>query len=368
MLTRDGLQKVFARPDRTMNAVFTLYLNVASGDYRQKLQRMLEEQKAGIYDHFEAVHLLAAVQGVEQFFATYRPRGQSLVFIFDRIDRFLWTRDLQVPLRDMVHLSVRPYLRPLAEAMDEFPQYGVAVVEKDALRLFTVNLGEIEEYRKPRIGMVDAIRRMMQSEHLAYVILAGSPQITTELRNTLAKRLGRITVGTIDLSFNAEPAEILKQSLPVAEELKRKEESDIVRDLTVQPAEGSWAVTGLGTTLDLLNQGRIWQLVYAEGLGGRALECRQCAAIFNESHQHCIYCGSPLEAVGILADLIYKHSIARGPRRAGSQAQRRRGRSSLGRWRHWRVCTDCKGWRESTSRGRSLGILVIFCSCRGGPL
>ena len=71
MLTRDDLQKLFARPDRTMNAVFTLYLNVASGNYRQTLQRMLDEQRAGTFDHFEAVHLLAAVQEVEQFFAAY---------------------------------------------------------------------------------------------------------------------------------------------------------------------------------------------------------------------------------------------------------------------------------------------------------
>jgi hypothetical protein len=314
MLTRDDLQKLFARPDRTMNAVLTLYLNVASGDYRQKLQRMLEEQRASIYDHFEAVHLLAAIQEVEQFFATYQPRGQSLVFIFDRIDRFLWTRELQIPLRDMVHLGVRPYLRPLAEVMDECPHYGVAVVEKKALRLFTVNLGEIEEYRTPRIGIVDVIRRMMRSHHLAQVILAGPQEMTIELRDTLAKRLARIAIGTIDLPFTAEPAEILKRSLPVAEELQRMEESDIVRDLTVQPAEGSWAVTGLGMTLDLLNQGRVWQLVYAEGLRGRALECRQCSAIFGEGHEHCVYCGSPLEAVGNLADLIYKHSIARGAR------------------------------------------------------
>jgi hypothetical protein len=146
------------------------------------------------------------------------------------------------------------------------------------------------------------------------VILAGPPEITTDVRNTLAKRLPPINIGTIDLRFNAEPAEILKRSLPVAEELKRKEESDIVRDLTVQPAEGSWAVTGLGATLDLLNQGRIWQLVYAEGLRGRALECRQCSTIFSEGHQHCVNCGSPLEAVGNVADLIYKHSIARGAR------------------------------------------------------
>jgi hypothetical protein len=97
MFTREDLQKLFARPDRTMNAVFTLYLIVASGDYRQKLQRMLEEQKTGIYDHFETVHLLAAVQEVEQFFATYQPRGQSLVFVFDRIDRFFWACDLFSP-------------------------------------------------------------------------------------------------------------------------------------------------------------------------------------------------------------------------------------------------------------------------------
>ena len=314
MLTSVDLQKLFARPDRTMNAVFTLYLNVASGDYRQKLQRMLDEQRAATFDHFEAVHLLAAVQEVEQFFATYQPRAQSLVFIFDRIDRFLWTRELQVPLRDMVHLSVRPYLRPLAEAMDEFPHYGVAVVEKKGVRLFTVALGDIEEYTRPSIHVVDAIRRMARSQHLAQLILAGRLEITAELRHTVAKRLGPILIATIELDFNAEPAEILQRTLPVAEEFKRKEESEIIRDLTVQPSEGSWVVTGLGTTLDLLNKGRIWQLVYAEGLHGRALECRQCAAIFSESHEHCVYCGSPLEAVGNLADLIYKHSTARGAR------------------------------------------------------
>jgi hypothetical protein len=275
---------------------------------------MLDQQRAGTFDHFEAVHLLTAVQQVEQFFAAYQPGGRSLVFIFDRTDRFLWTRELQVPLRDMVHLSVRPYLRPLAEAMDAFPHYGVAVVEKNAVRLFTVGLGDIEEYRRPSVGVVDAIRRMVRSQHLAQLILAGRLEITTELRHTVAKRLGPILIGTIELDFNTESAEIFLRTLPVAEELKRKEESEIVRDLTVQPAEGSWAVTGLGTTLDLLNKGRIWQLVYAEGLHGRALECRQCAAVFSESHEHCVYCGSPLEAIGNLADLIYKHSIARGAR------------------------------------------------------
>jgi putative ubiquitin-RnfH superfamily antitoxin RatB of RatAB toxin-antitoxin module len=151
---------------------------------------------------------------------------------------------------------------------------------------------------------------MVRCQHLAQLILAGRLEITTELRDTVAKRLGPILIATIELDFNAEPAEIFQRTLPVAEEFKRKEESEIVRNLTVQPSEGSWAVTGLGTTLDLLNKGRIWQLVYAEGLHDRALECRQCAAIFSESHEHYVYCGSPLQAVGNLADLIYKHSMS----------------------------------------------------------
>jgi hypothetical protein len=198
--------------------------------------------------------------------------------------------------------------------MDEFPHYAVVVVEKNAVRLFKVGLGDIEEHRRPSMGIVDAIRRTMRSEHLSQLILAGRPEVTTDLRSTIAKRLASILIATIDIPFNAEPAEILQRTLPVAEELKRKEESEIVRELTVQPAEGSCAVTGLGATLDLLNKGRIWQLIYAEGLHGRALECRQCAAVFGESHERCVYCGSPLEAAGNLADLIYKHSIARGTR------------------------------------------------------
>ena len=275
---------------------------------------MLEEQRVSINDHFEAVHLLAAVQEVEKFLRSYKPGGQSAVLIFDSIDRFFWTRELQVPLRDMVHLSVRPYLRPLAEAMDEFPHYGVALMEKNAVRLFTVGLGDIEEYRKPTAGVVDAIWRMVRSQHLSQLIMAGRPEITTEVRRTVAKRLGPTRIATIDVALNAESAEVLQRTLPVAGELKHKEESEIVRDLTVQPAEDSWAVTGLGRTLDLFNKGRIWQLVYAEGLHGRAFECRLCAAILSERHEHCPYCGSSLEAGAYLTDLLYKHSIARGAR------------------------------------------------------
>jgi hypothetical protein len=156
MVTREDLNKLFCRPDRTTNSVLTLYLTVASAEYPHKLHTMLEQQKASIYDHFDAVHLLAAVQQVEHFFTTYQPRGQTLMLIFDRTDGFLWVRELQIVLRNMVHWGVRPYLRPFAEAMDEFPRYAVALLDKSTLRLFTVALHEIEEYRKPSAGTVEA--------------------------------------------------------------------------------------------------------------------------------------------------------------------------------------------------------------------
>jgi hypothetical protein len=45
----------------------------------------------------------------------------------------------------MVHWGVRPYLRPLAEAIDDFPYYGIVVADQRKVRLFTVSLREIEE-------------------------------------------------------------------------------------------------------------------------------------------------------------------------------------------------------------------------------
>lgn len=312
MVTREDLSKLFSRPDRTTNSVLTLYLDVASDEYLQKLQSLLDEQKTGIDDHFDAVHLLVAIQQLEKFFASYEPHGQSLIFIFDQADDFLWARELQVPSGNIIHWGVRPYVRPLAEAIDDFPNYAVAVTDQRKIRLFTVSLREIEEYRKPSLSVIDAIQRMVRSQRTSHLILAGPPDARKEVLRTMPKNLARLIVGTVDLPLTVESAEVLRRTLPLAEEFKRKEESEIIRDLTVQPAEGSWAVTGLGRTLDLLNQGRIWQLVYAEGLRGRALECRQCAAIFSKDRERCFYCGSSLVAVGNLLDLIYKHSFARG--------------------------------------------------------
>ena len=73
----------------------------------------------------------------------------------------------------------------------------------------------------------------------------------------------------------------------------------MIRSLTVHPAKRSWAFTGLGRTLDPLKHGRIWQLFYAEGIRGRASQCRPCAAIFSEGREYCLYCGSLLEAHGV---------------------------------------------------------------------
>jgi peptide subunit release factor 1 (eRF1) len=171
-----------------------------------------------------------------------------------------------------------------------------------------------ENIRRNLRYIVREIDALMQSRGVDRLILAGTPKITSELRNMLPKRLFMKVIGSIQLSTDATIPEMLDTSRKTAEEVELDVERRSAVELVTMAKKGLKAVTGVASTLKAVNEGRVWQLVYAEGVHSSGFECPTCFALYSLEGRSCPMCGAKLKRT----DNVIERAIERVVRKGGS--------------------------------------------------
>jgi uncharacterized protein (DUF2267 family) len=110
------------------------------------------------------------------------------------------------------------------------------------------------------------------------------------------------------------PAETKKKTKVIVRPRKRTpaKAAHPVEELVKAAGIGKRAVLGLAATLEALNCGRAWELVYSAGADFSGNECPMCAALFPADVEICRYCGSSLVFVPILRNRVRQLAGERG--------------------------------------------------------
>ena len=356
MLTVDDLQKLASRRERAEKTVLTLYLDVDQSKqanlnrgFEKQLKDMLADVKETIRDDGELKAFEIASQRVEDFVTRYHLSARGLALVFDASDGFFWSQEIDFPIQNRIRWSREVFVGPLAVAIDEYERVGIVLLDRAKLRLFTMFLGEVEEHiqegfnhRKVRhtktVGMNhmgsssraqrkadEQIRLnlrhiakdmdlMLEQHGIGRIILAGSPEITTELRSVLPKRLQSHVIGTVDLATTATIEQIRSTVAPLAEKFEQDTEATTVTNLVTSAAKSERVVIGLAHTLYALNQRRVWQLVYADAFHAPGYECTKCAALFSTDATSCSFCGSVVRPIEDVVECAVDHAVRRGAR------------------------------------------------------
>jgi hypothetical protein len=356
MLTTDDLQKLAARPERADKTVLTLYLDLDQSKqanlnrgFEKQLKDMLTDVGGTIRDEGEMKAFKTASQHVEDFVTRYHVGARGLALVFDASDSFFWSQEIDFPIQNRIRWSREVSVGPLAVGIDEYERVGIVLLDRANLRLFTMGLGEVEEHiqegfnhRKVRhtktvgmnhMGSASRAQRkadeqvrlnlrhiakdmdlMLEQHGVGRIILAGSPEITTELRSVLPKRIQSHVIGTIDVATIATIEDIRSKAAPLAEKFERDTEVGIVRDLVTSAAKSARVVIGLVNTLYALNRRRIWQLVYADEFHSPGYECPKCAALFSIETISCSFCGSAVSPIEDVVERAVDHAVRRGAR------------------------------------------------------
>jgi hypothetical protein len=355
-MTQHDLKTLFSRPERPNKSTLSVYLNVDQSrqanlnrKFETQLSDILSSIRKTIGDIAETERFQTAARHIQDFVWAYKNHGQSLALFFDTTDGFFWHEDFDVPFENQARWDHEFFLRPLAAARDEFEPLGVVLVDHANWRVFSVSFGAVEEHmskgfdprmvrhiktvgtdhwgsashvqRKAdehiRFNLRQAIQdvdRLVQNRNIQWLAIGGSTEVTAELRNMLPKRLAMRVIGTIDLSIDAPAKEVLRAVSALREQHERESEGQVVEEVLTAAAKKQKAVIGLSHTLHAINQGRVWQLIYSEGLVEPGFECRECAALFSIERPSCLYCGGRIEPVGDVIGRAVEHGIRQGAR------------------------------------------------------
>jgi len=341
----EQLQQLSQAPGKTL----TVYLDVdqtktsnRKGGFRTHLKDLLKQLRADAADDDE---LAVAAAEVEDIVKRVEPAGKTLVLARHRRLGVTFRSQVQVPLPSGAYWSNGAFLRPLLEALDEHERYGIVLVDSKRARMFTVFMGEIEEHKDlfsptpPRpdspttdkllsqsrmerrhdesvsshVRMVAAeMGRLCEQLEVDRLIVGGSVEAASELGRALPKRLRGRLVETLPIPVASSAEVILARTAEVQARLERAAELEVVRDLLKEARKGGRAVAGLGHTLDAINQGRVWKLVYLQGLQLEGGACASCNVLLGPAEEVCPVCQQPVEREGHMVDRMARTVLDRG--------------------------------------------------------
>jgi len=324
--------------------VLSVYLNTALSDgsadaYKLHLRTMLKD-----------VTLTDDVQIIERYFATeYNGSGRSTIIFSCAAHDFLRVFTLAVPVRNRIRVTDHPHVKPLADLLDAYGGYGVALVDKQGARLFSFHLGELteqegvlgEDVRHAKRGAASSVpgrrggvggksrhadetteRNMKESAEFAAsffgennvrrVLLGGTEDNIAQFRNHLPKTWQSLVVGQFGVSMNASHNEVLERAMEVGHKAERKREAALVETMITNAAKKHGGVIHPNPTLQAINDGRVQTLFIREGFRLPGHRCTGCGFVTITKAPVCALCGQKYEDIPDVIEMAVFKTMQQG--------------------------------------------------------
>jgi len=342
MLTEKDLQELLEY--QAPGPVLSVYLNTEPSEgsadvHKLRLRSMLKD-----------IELEEDVQRVERFIEhEFDWSGRSVAIFSCSPGDFFRAYTLAVPLRSRVRVSDRPHVKPLADLLDSYGGYGVALVDKQGARLFYFHLGELREQegvigeavRRTKRGggsqaqgrrggvagqtnyaeelaernireAAEVAARFFAENNVRRVLLGGTEDNVALFREHLPKAWQSLVVGTFPMSMGASHTEVLERAMQIGQEAERRREAKLVDMAITGAAKRRGGVVGLEDTLTAAYLRRVQTLLIRDGLRAAGYRCRGCGFITSENQDLCLYCGNPFDEIADVVELAVREVLKSG--------------------------------------------------------
>ena len=286
--------------------VVSVYLNTDPSEgntdtHKLRLRSMIRE-----------INLIKDVETIEKFFDhEYSWSGRGVAVFSCAEEGFFKAYPLWVPVRNLIHISDRPSVKPLAALVDIYGGYGVVLVDKQGARLFHFHMGELKEQegvlgetvKRAKHGAVgsgvigrrgsgSAARtvdevvdrnmkdsaefavRFFEDKHVRRILIGGTEENVNQFRKLLPKSWQSLVMGTFQMPITASHNEVLAKAMETGLQNEKDREARLVDRLITTAAKAAGAVTGLQDTIEAVNDNRVQTLILIEGFRKNAYRCK----------------------------------------------------------------------------------------------
>ena len=329
---------------KTEQQVLSVYLNTdpsqGSADaYKLRLRSMMKD-----------INLKNDVQNIEAYIDfDFDWSGRGVAMFSCAAEDFFRAISFAVPFRDRVRISERPHVKPLADLLDFYGGYGIALVDKIDARLFYFHLGELleeeelsgESVRRTKRGggsqalgrrggtagqtnyaeevadrnikeAAEFATRFFGEFNVRRVLIGGTEENITVFRNHLPKTWQSLVVGSFPISKNANKTEIMERALLVGQEAEQQKQVKLVQALITNEAKGLGGVINLEETLNAVHDGRVHMLIIREGYRSPGYRCQGCGYLTTEHLESCPFCENQFEKIPDAVELAVRRVMRDG--------------------------------------------------------
>jgi len=324
--------------------MLSVYLNTSpseggSDTLKLQLRKLLEEadlpeDQAAVMNYFEQLR---------------DARGRGLAMFSNAAKGYFRGYPLAVTVRSRVFVGDHPYVKPLADLLDNFGSYGVALIDKQGARLFHFHLGELieqegilgDEVRQTRGkassgnpggrgGVSGQSRfndevtarnlreaaefsaRFFEDVHARRILIGGTEETCAKFRQYLPKAWHNLVVGTFPMSMTASHSEVLARTMQIGQQAEKQHEATLVESMLTAAAKGRDGAVGLEATLEAVHIGRVQTLIVQEGLRLPAYQCQGCEHLLTRSMDACLFCGKSFARIDDAVELAVRRVLQTG--------------------------------------------------------
>ncbi len=328
--------------------ILSVYLDVdptrhTSEEYLLSLRHMLKEA--------ESQAAPEDIQAVQRYFEhEYDWSGRGVAIFSCAAADFWRVYILPLPVASGVTVARRPYISPLAALLDTYERYGVAVVNREGVRVLLFHLGEPiheevfegEEVKKLKRGRGSsggaerrggapsgsrhmeevAMRNLRQAARVVEqfwrqhtpqrLILAGAEPTVAQFRELLPKALQELVVGTMSGSSTDSERLLRERSLQVLQRVEKEREAAMVEAVVTAAAKGREGALGLDDTLSAAQEGRIRTLVVLRDFHAPGYRCTSCGYLATQNPSVCPFCGGVFAEIPDAAEAVITKVVEDG--------------------------------------------------------
>ena len=259
----------------------------------------------------------------------------------------LGVRDLlptRVPFEPRFVVGDRPFLAPLAEALQRARPVLVVFVDGERARLVSLDAhGAVDEVtlehevpgRHARGGWaqlaqsryqrhvevhrdqhLDAVARAAEEaarEHdVERLVLAGEPRALAQLRKRLPSHLAALVDGAVTAAAHEPASALADRASRIVEEQDRARRAGALDHVLTEAAKGGRAVAGAAGVVAAVARGAVDRLYVLAGFADAGRACGACGALAATTDPACRACGAGTAAVDLGAVIVARVLASRG--------------------------------------------------------
>jgi len=230
-------------------------------------------------------------------------------------------------------VDTSPYIRPLAQLIDEWEHYALILINNNEAKLYTISLGAItdrkrlvahimnkhkkggwsqmrfQRLRREAIDqfqkkVVEALEKFIEKEKIVGLVLAGPGEAKLHFKKELPQRLEKIILKVLDYQMDLPDEKLVEAATLEVAKKEQEKSAEAVQLLRNEILRGGEVVYGISETVRATREGKAELLILSKELKPRGWICEYCQIVELGAKKTCPYCNNKTSEVDVLEEIL----------------------------------------------------------------